>query len=167
MHMQSTLLYIIIFFIFRVQRQFCIQQPLHFTQAVEMFYDPQYLPIIRTIAISPADIRYSSRDIGQCFRNGTSLTETFRQILYGQVKLDEIERLTVFEYRGALWLLTGHRRLFLYKHLQSLGCLSTIIVNVTYSPHDMGLYGWVCVVKYYLHKNLYFGRMPAHRVEFV
>lgn len=81
--------------------------------------------------MAPSEIRFTQDSISEQFRSGQSLENTFRQLLNGQTSVASIGALQVVYYEGKYWVVSGNRRLYLYRKLQEKGRLSTVPVVVT------------------------------------
>jgi len=83
--------------------------------------------------VNPSDILFTQDSISEEFGwdGGETLEETFREILYGEVDVDDISPLTVVKISGEYWVKSGNRRLYVYQKLNQLGRLDTVAVNKT------------------------------------
>ena len=81
------------------------------------------------IHLRPSKIRYCQDTIGSRFSDRRlTLANTFRELLYGDIMVDDIECIEVVSWEGNWWTYTGNRRLYLYKRLEDLGIISHISV---------------------------------------
>jgi len=80
-----------------------------------------------------SDIRYTQSSIFTRFTvNGEPvyLEGTFRELLNGRLTADAIECIEVVFKYGVWWVLSGNKRLFMYKKLQKLGIICSIPVII-------------------------------------
>jgi len=84
------------------------------------------------LSLSPSQIRFTQDSIQDDFgrEEGRSLEDTFRELLYGEVTVDEIRRLSVVRHEGAHWVVSGNRRLYLYRKLEALRRITMVSVEV-------------------------------------
>lgn len=108
-------------------------------------FRPNYLCTLRTVVcilqavddirsvlkLLPSDILYSQDSINSRFTDGTTLEQTYRQLLYQEVTESDIEPIEVVkDERGRWWVVSGNRRLFLYKILYRFHLIHEITVKV-------------------------------------
>src|SRR6218665_348628 len=79
--------------------------------------------------LRPTEIRYSQDSISHKFRDGNFLTSTFAQLISGKLKVESLLKIEYIGKDGNFYVTSGNRRLFLYKHLQDAGFLSTITAS--------------------------------------
>jgi len=79
--------------------------------------------------LRPSEIRYSQDSISHKFRDGNFLTSTFAQLISGKLKVTSLPNIEYIGKDGNFYVTSGNRRLFLYKHLEKAGFLSTIIAS--------------------------------------
>ena len=80
--------------------------------------------------LRPSDIRFTQDSIGSRFTDGSYISNTFHDLLFGLKSTDDIEVIEVVQQDGVRWAITGNRRLYLYRRLQDLGVVTTIPVRV-------------------------------------
>eukprot|EP00933_Yihiella_yeosuensis_P046186 TRINITY_DN41676_c0_g1_i1.p1 TRINITY_DN41676_c0_g1~~TRINITY_DN41676_c0_g1_i1.p1 ORF type:complete len:477 (-),score=22.32 TRINITY_DN41676_c0_g1_i1:75-1505(-) len=80
--------------------------------------------------MNPASIRYTQDSISSRFANGMSIYETLSQLRNGELSIESIPRIEVFEYNGD-WYSADNRRLWVLKELGR-----SIMVNVV-APSDV------------------------------
>jgi len=82
--------------------------------------------------MTPSDIRFTHNSISDEFGRGCcrSLAETFQDLLYGDIDIDDLEQITVVYYDYAYWVVSGNRRLYIYQKLEEVGRLTTVPVTV-------------------------------------
>lgn len=78
----------------------------------------------------PRDIKFSQSSISGSFSRKISLKQTFQQLMDGEVTPETMEVMKVVFLNGEFWALTGNRRLFLFKHLEEMGVIQSIPVEV-------------------------------------
>ena len=81
------------------------------------------------LTLRPSGIRFTRENIESQFDDGRKLTDTFRDLLYGNITVKDIESIEVVNMNYAWWALSGNRRLFLYRRLEELGVISEIEVK--------------------------------------
>ena len=81
------------------------------------------------IKLRPSGIRFTRENIETQFDDGRKLTDTFRDLLHGNITVKDIKSIEVFNMNYAWWALSGNRRLFLYRRLVELGVISEIEVK--------------------------------------
>ncbi|XP_006812498.1 uncharacterized protein LOC102803871 [Saccoglossus kowalevskii] len=82
------------------------------------------------VELYPSEILYLQDSISPIFNNGIPMLATFRDLLYGDLSVDDIRTISVFQWdvRGECqWYVhSGHRRLYMFKRLQKQGVVDTI-----------------------------------------
>lgn len=78
--------------------------------------------------LSPSDIRFTQDSVGGRFSDGSYISKTLEQLLYGGITVDEIAPIEVVRHEGLWWALTGNRRLYLYRKLEDLGVVTSVPV---------------------------------------
>jgi hypothetical protein len=91
--------------------------------------------------LSPSSIRFSQNSISREFSHGVgaSITELFRQVVAGEISVDNVEKISVFRHEDSYWVYRGNRRLFVFQKLETRGIIKSIVVNIVPSPfvgHD-------------------------------
>ena len=96
-----------------------------------MCYIPQAVDDIWSVLkLLPSDILYSQDSISSRFTDGRSLEQTYRQLLYQEVTESDIEPIEVAKDKhGQWWVISGNRRLFLYKILHRFHLIHEITVR--------------------------------------
>jgi len=85
----------------------------------------------------PSNIRFTQDSISDEFGDSCkTLVETFRELLYGDLDIDDIEQITVVKYQRQYWVVSGNRRLYIFQKLEEEDCLDT--VPVTVKPINIG-----------------------------
>ena len=80
--------------------------------------------------LRPSDIRFTQDSIGSRFTDGSYISNTFHDLLFGLKSTDDIDDIEVVQQDGVWWAITGNRRLYVYRRLQDLGVVKTIPVRV-------------------------------------
>ena len=80
--------------------------------------------------LRPKDINYGQESIADHFTNGTSLPETFHQLVTGSLTL---EMLKVERKKNKFWIVKGNRRLLLYRMMERYKYVKKITVNLVTS----------------------------------
>jgi len=83
------------------------------------------------------DILWTHENISPCFagnargqHRGMSITRLVYDILFGQVRIQDVDRIKVVEFGGKLWTLTGNRRLWVFKTVKELSYLPKLYIPV-------------------------------------
>jgi len=78
--------------------------------------------------LSPDDILFTQDSISSTFHDGTLLTDTFQDLLYRRLTVDDISAIEVVQDCDdqLWWVVGGNRRLYLYKRMQELGVVTTV-----------------------------------------
>jgi len=83
------------------------------------------------------DILWTHENISPCFagnargqHRGMSITRLVYDILFGQVRIQDVDRIKVVEFGGKLWTLTGNRRLWVFKMVKELSYLPKLYIPV-------------------------------------
>jgi len=79
--------------------------------------------------LDPINIRFTQDSIGGQFTDGRKLEDTFKELLYGRLSVDEIESIEVINQDSSWWATMGNRRLYIYQKLRRLGIISSIPVT--------------------------------------
>ena len=77
----------------------------------------------------PSELHFSQDSISCAFRNGTSISKTFRELANGSLSPDDIEPIQIKVYKEKLIVFEGNRRLLLYKILESLDLITYVPVD--------------------------------------
>lgn len=77
----------------------------------------------------PSKIRFTHDSIQSNFSDGHSIPETFRQILWKKLTVEDLPLIEVMKYGGEWFVVRGNRRLFLFKELEKRGLLSQVKVQ--------------------------------------
>ena len=80
--------------------------------------------------LAPSSIRFTQDSVSCRFGDGSDLSDTFKDLLYGTKTSDDIQDMEVVELGGIWWALTGNRRLYIYRKLEKLGRISEVSVRV-------------------------------------
>ncbi|XP_077990746.1 uncharacterized protein LOC144445069 [Glandiceps talaboti] len=80
------------------------------------------------VVVRPSEIRFLHDSIDCRFQNGDLLLDTFESLLYGRITVDDIKTIAVISLHGKWYIYAGHRRLYLYKQLESLSVIGVIKV---------------------------------------
>ena len=84
--------------------------------------------------LAPSSIRFTQDSISEQFGrdSGETLEETFRQLVYGEtsVEAEPDLHLGVVCLDGVYWVISGNRRLYLYRRLEQKGLMDTVPVVV-------------------------------------
>ena len=86
----------------------------------------------------PSDIRFTHDSIQYNFRDGRTLTDTFRQLLRKSTPIDNIPKMEVMQYGGKWFVVRGNRRLFVLKELEKRNQIAQ--VQVRKKNFDSGLF---------------------------
>lgn len=89
----------------------------------------RFLIIFSQIKLRPSEIRFTQDSINGYFSSGIKLSESLAELLSGEKTPAHFEKMKVCEFREAFWAVTGNRRLFLFKILESLDIVDTISVS--------------------------------------
>lgn len=91
--------------------------------------------------LKPSQIQYTQDSIGASFTDGTSLEDTFYQLVIGgQRSVEDIAWISVAYEEQRYWVIYGNRRLFLYKQLEKHGYIDKIRVHaVPFDSQKVGL----------------------------
>jgi len=90
----------------------------------------------RTKHLVPSDIRFTHDTISEDFSGyGETIENTFRELITGQISVDDIPPINVMKVEDVHWAVTGNRRLYLLQKLEECGRLDndTILVNVIHN----------------------------------
>ncbi|XP_035666749.1 uncharacterized protein LOC118409672 [Branchiostoma floridae] len=71
--------------------------------------------------IRPSDIHFTADMIPCKFSNGSDMLETFRQLLFNEVKITDIPKIEVIYKDGSWWAYFGNRRLWILREVERLG----------------------------------------------
>ena len=87
-----------------------------------------------TLTLKVSDIYYTQDSISEQFGdrgNGEveTLEKTFKELLYGDVHVGDLRPLSVVLKDGKKWVVSGNRRLYVYKQLNHYGRLEQVTVN--------------------------------------
>ena len=63
----------------------------------------------------PSDIRFIQSNVAQALRDGQDLLALFEQLVYGQLRADDIEPIEVVSHEGLYYAFDGNRRLLLFQ----------------------------------------------------
>ena len=97
--------------------------------------------------LRPSDIRFTQDSIGSRFTDGSYISNTFHDLLFGLKSTDDIDDIEVVQQDGVWWAITGNRRLYVYRRLQDLGVVTTIPVRVrSLSEHGFET-SWITVAR--------------------
>jgi len=86
----------------------------------------------RSVNLNPFNIRFTQDTISDDFGRNTreSLEETFRDILYDDTSVEDIDPIVVAKINGKYRVLSGNRRLYIYQKLKELNVIHTVPVEV-------------------------------------
>ena len=88
--------------------------------------------------IEPSRVRFTQNSIADHFGEGANcqlLEDTFRQLLYGEKNVESIRKIAVVIHEGHYWVVSGNRRLCIFRKLEKCGRISTVPAFVV--PIDM------------------------------
>lgn len=77
----------------------------------------------------PSNIRFTHDSIQSNFSDGHSIPETFRQILWKKLTVEDLPLIEVMKYGGEWFVVRGNRRLFLFQELEKRGLVSQVKVQ--------------------------------------
>lgn len=80
--------------------------------------------------LRPGDIRFTQDSVGSRFTDGRFVSDTFHQLLDGRIRADDIPAIEAVVDGGKWWAVTGNRRLYVFRLLETLGVVQTIPVDV-------------------------------------
>lgn len=69
----------------------------------------------------PSNIRFTHDSVQSNFSDGHSIPETFRQILWKKLTVEDLPLIEVMKYGGEWCVVRGNRRLFLFQELEKRG----------------------------------------------
>ncbi|KAL3891601.1 hypothetical protein ACJMK2_003856 [Sinanodonta woodiana] len=83
--------------------------------------------------LKPSEIRYSQSTVStvfdrQCLHRKKPIEDTFEEICEGRTTISSIPLITVCRHKDQ-WYTKDNRRLWVFKHLEALGKITTIMVN--------------------------------------
>lgn len=83
------------------------------------------------------DILWTHENISPCFagnargqHRGMSITRLVYDVLFGQVQIQDVDKIKVVQFGGKLWTLTGNRRLWVFKTVKELSYLPRLYIPV-------------------------------------
>jgi len=83
------------------------------------------------------DILWTHENISPCFagnargqHRGMSITRLVYDVLFGQVQIQDVDKIKVVEFGGKLWTLTGNRRLWVFKTVKEMSYLPKLYIPV-------------------------------------
>lgn len=83
----------------------------------------------------PSEIRFTHDSIQSSFRDGRSITETFREILLQNLVIEDLPLMELMEYGSEWFVVRGNRRLFMFQELEKRGYLQEVKVHLkTFDP---------------------------------
>lgn len=80
--------------------------------------------------LRPGNIRFTQDSVGSRFTDGRFVSDTFHQLLDGRISVDDIPAIETVVDGGEWWAVTGNRRLYVFRLLETLGVVQTIPVDV-------------------------------------
>lgn len=94
--------------------------------------------VLETLQVPPRDIRFTQDSISEAFGDRgdqapidpETIEDTFRKLLYGDVSVNSLRKISVVRKDNRMWVVSGNRRLYVFKKLQEHGRISTVPINV-------------------------------------
>jgi len=83
------------------------------------------------------DILWTHENISPCFagnasgeHRGMSITRLVYDILFGQVQIQDVDKIKVVQFGGKIWTITGNRRLWVFKTVKEMSYLPKLYIPV-------------------------------------
>jgi hypothetical protein len=82
--------------------------------------------------MAPSNIYFTHDSISEEFGHdtGETIEETYRQLLHGELTVNEIPPISVVYFDCKYWAISGNRRLYIYKRLEVENIIDTVPVKI-------------------------------------
>jgi hypothetical protein len=83
-------------------------------------------------AMAPSDIRFTQDSVSEEFGRDTGKTieETYRQLLHGDLTVNQIRPISVVYLDDKWWAISGNRRLYIFKRLEGKNIIDSVPVKI-------------------------------------